>query len=85
MAGSTTGPPVAEAVQLDVEDPADLVDALQVAAELEEVVDLGPGQRAVDQAVEEDAGPLDAVVEPRGAGGEPPPGRRAGRGRGRAG
>ena len=51
-------PPLAEAVHLDAEDPADLVDALEVAAELEEVVDLGPGQGAVDQAVEEDAGRL---------------------------
>ena len=50
--------------QLDVQDPADLVDPLEVAAELEEVIDLGPRQRAVDQAVEEDAGPLDRVEEP---------------------
>ena len=63
---------VAEPVELDVQDPADLVDPLEVAAELEEVEDLGPRQGAVDQAVEEDAGPLDPVEEPRRAGGEPP-------------
>ena len=78
------GPAVAEPVHLDVQDPADLVDPLEVAAELEEVEDLGPRQGAVDQAVEEDADRLIAVEEPRRAGARTAAGLAGCRGRGRA-